>query len=49
MHPMNWPEIGVPRAQVEQVLATLPYRLTPLDGQVDPLAEYGHVVLEPIR
>jgi FkbM family methyltransferase len=49
MHPMNWPEIGVTRAQLEQVLATLPYRMTPLDGQDDPLVEYGHVVLEPIR
>jgi FkbM family methyltransferase len=49
MHPMNWPEIGVTREQAEQVLATLPYRLTPLDGQADPLAEYGHVVLEPVR
>jgi FkbM family methyltransferase len=48
MHPMNWPEIGVARTEAEQVLATLPYRLTPLDGQGDPLVEYGHVVLEPI-
>jgi FkbM family methyltransferase len=49
MHPMNWPEIGVTRTQVEHVLGTFRYRLMPLDGQADPLAEYGHVVLEPIR
>jgi FkbM family methyltransferase len=49
MHPMNWPEIGVAREQAEQIFADLSYRLTPLEGQADPLAEYGHVVLEPMR
>jgi FkbM family methyltransferase len=48
MHPMNWPETGVTRSQAEDVLAALRYRLTPLEGQADPLTEYGHVALEPI-
>ena len=47
LHPMNWPEIGVDRRQVAELLKELRYQLTPLDGQTDPLAEYGHVVLQP--
>jgi len=49
MHPMNWPEIDVTAAQVDQFLSELNYRLRPLEGQADPLGEYGHVVLEPIE
>lgn len=49
MHPMNWPEIGVTAAEVEQLLSEVNYRLRPLEGQANPLAEYGHVVLEPIE
>jgi FkbM family methyltransferase len=49
MHPMNWPEIGVTRKQAEQLFASLSYQLRPLEGQSDPLSEYGHVVLEPVR
>jgi FkbM family methyltransferase len=49
MHPMNWPEIGVTAAQIEQLLNEINYRPRPLEGQSDPLAEYGHVVLEPIE
>jgi len=49
LHPMNWPEIGVSRDQAEQTLSELGYRPVPLDGQADPLAEYGHVVLEPVQ
>jgi len=49
IHPMNWPEIGVTAAQLEQLLSEVNYRLRPLEGQADPLAEYGHVVLEPIE
>ncbi len=49
MHPMNWPEIGVTAAHVEQLLSEVNYRLRPLEGQAHPLAEYGHVVLEPIE
>jgi FkbM family methyltransferase len=47
MHPMNWPEIGMTSTQAKQFLDGLKYRLRPLDGQADPLAEYGHVALEP--
>jgi len=49
LHPMNWPEIGVSANEVVQLLGEVNYRLRPLDGQVDPLVEYGHVVLEPIE
>jgi FkbM family methyltransferase len=48
LHPVNWPEIGVDADQFDQVLTGLRYRVLRLDGQADPLAEYGHVVLEPI-
>jgi FkbM family methyltransferase len=47
MHPMNWPEIGVTREQAAGLLGELNYRMIPLDDQRDPLAEYGHIVLEP--
>jgi FkbM family methyltransferase len=47
-HPMNWPEIGVDSCKVSTLLAELRYRVVCLDGQCDPLAEYGHVALEPI-
>jgi FkbM family methyltransferase len=46
-HPMNWPEIGVEPCQISTLLAELGYRVVCLDGQDDPLAEYGHVALEP--
>jgi FkbM family methyltransferase len=49
MHPMNWPEIGVTAGQIEQFLSEMNYRPRPLESQADPLAEYGHVVLEPIE
>ena len=48
-HPMNWKEIGIDPDQVPRLFAELGYEATPLDGQKDPLAEYGHVVLEPTR
>ena len=47
LHPMNWPEIGESPETAAALLAELGYRATPLEGQADPLAEYGHVVLEP--
>jgi FkbM family methyltransferase len=46
-HPMNWPEIGVEPGQVSALLDALGYRVVCLDGQNDPLTEYGHVALEP--
>ncbi len=49
MHPMNWSEIGVSGEQVTGFLNDVSYRLNPLDGQTNPLSEYGHVVLEPIN
>jgi len=49
LHPMNWPEIGVSGEQMDEFLKDVDYRLKPLDGQTNPLTEYGHVVLEPIR
>lgn len=48
MHPMNWPEIGISRVQAAATLDDLGYRAIPLEGQTDPLAEYGHVTLEPV-
>jgi len=48
MHPQNWPEIGAGPAQAAALLADLGYRAAPLEEQIDPLAEYGHVVLEPV-
>jgi len=46
-HPMNWSEIGVGPCEVSALLTALRYRVVCLDGQADPLAEYGHVALEP--
>jgi hypothetical protein len=46
MHPHNWPEIGADRPQAAALLTALGCRAIPLDGQTDPLAEYGHVALE---
>jgi FkbM family methyltransferase len=48
MHPMIWPEIGVDADQVDRTFTDLGYRRVALDGQNNELAEYGHIVLEPI-
>ena len=48
LHPMNWPEIGESPATAAAILAQLGYRAVPLDGQKEPLVEYGHVFLEPL-
>lgn len=48
VHPMNWSEIGESLGTAAETLKDLGYRAMPLEGQADPLAEYGHVVLEPI-
>jgi FkbM family methyltransferase len=45
MHPMNWPEIGVTRCNIEALISSLGYSVVGLEGQSDPLAEYGHVIL----
>ena len=34
------------RAQLRLDLGDLGYHAVPLEGQIDPLVEYGHVVLE---
>jgi FkbM family methyltransferase len=48
LHPHIWPEIGLSRTDAELVLNELNYRAVPLDGQTDPLVEFGHVALELI-
>jgi FkbM family methyltransferase len=45
VHPMNWPEIGVTRCKVAALINSLGYSAVGLEGQRDPLAEYGHVIL----
>lgn len=49
VHPMNWTEIGESTDTAISILTELGYRALPLEGQTEPLAEYGHVVLEPLR
>lgn len=49
VHPMNWPELGISRKEVEEFLAGIGYRVTALQEQTEPLGEYGHVILEPTR
>jgi len=49
MHPMNWPEIGVERAQAEKILSEISYEIIPLDSQIDSLSEYGHILMKPKR
>jgi FkbM family methyltransferase len=46
VHPMNWPDAGVDRRTAEELLSELGCRAIPIDGQADPLAELGHVILE---
>jgi FkbM family methyltransferase len=47
MHPQAWPDAGSDAARFAQLLDELRLRVIPLSGQRDPLAEYGHVALEP--
>lgn len=47
LHPDAWAVAGTGRADLERWLADTGLRIVPLSGQVDPLAEYGHVALEP--
>lgn len=47
MHPHIWPELGLSREDAASILQELNCRAICLDGQADPLAEFGHVVLEP--
>jgi len=49
MHPMSWHEMGVRREELASLLVEVGYIAIPLSGQADSLAEYGHVVLEPIH
>lgn len=48
VHPMNWAEIGESPETAAETLQWLGYRAVPLEGQANPLTEFGHVVLEPI-
>ncbi len=47
MHPNAWSVAGTDRATLEGLLEACRLRVVPLTGQRDPLAEYGHVGLEP--
>ena len=47
VHPMNWPAIGVNGEEIVSLAAERGYRLLSLEGQTDPLAALGHVLLEP--
>jgi len=49
MHPDAWSVAGYDRAMFERLLNELRVRVVPLSGQCDPLAEYGHVYLEPLH
>lgn len=49
MHPSLWPTSGTTRDEVAARVAALGRRVVPLSGQADPLAEYGHVLLEPVH
>ncbi len=48
-HPNAWHVARTGRAELERRLAEYQLRAVPLSGQLDPLAEYGHVALEPAR
>ncbi len=48
VHPMNWPELGIDPQDAARLLADLGYRAVGLEEQVDPLADYGHVVLKAV-
>ena len=47
MHPSAWVDTGIDRDRFAAILDELRLRIVPLSGQVDPMAEYGHVALEP--
>jgi FkbM family methyltransferase len=47
VHPMNWAEIGESLESAFRTLKFLGYSAIPLEGQTDPLNEYGHVMLVP--
>lgn len=47
MHSDAWTLAGTDRAGFEQLLRELRVRPVSLSGQVDPMADYGHVYLEP--
>jgi FkbM family methyltransferase len=46
IHPDLWQTAGWSRVEGEALLASLGLRARPLSGQVDPLGEYGTVLLE---
>ncbi len=47
-HPMNWPEIGITPEAARAELADLGYRAVALEGQQDPYAQHGHVILDRV-
>lgn len=46
-HPSIWESSGWPRSRMARILDDLGLVPRPLQGQRDPLGEYGHVLLEP--
>lgn len=48
LHPHIWPEIGLTSEQAVAILLELNCRMVALDGQAEPLAQFGHVRLEHI-
>jgi FkbM family methyltransferase len=48
MHPMNWAEVGASSGDLLDFIGDVGYRVVPLEGQSDPLFEYGHLALEPM-
>ena len=48
MHPNAWDMAGTTRADFEQILIDCGLKAVSLSGQIDALAEYGHIGLEPV-
>ena len=48
VHPNAWDMAGTTRADFEQILIDCGLKAVSLSGQIDALAEYGHIGLEPV-
>jgi FkbM family methyltransferase len=49
MHPNAWEAAGTDRSSFERFLKALGITAVPLNGQADPMADYGHVLLVQSR
>jgi len=49
MHPNAWPNAGGDASSMGRLLKDFDLNVRPISGQRDPLAEYGHVLLERRR